>query len=54
MVKTSPQRDEGLWIEGLWERDAAKPPVAQRAGGIFLIPTDPDPFRAENAFFHIF
>ena len=33
-VKPPPQRDEGLWVEGLWERDAAKPPVAQRAGGI--------------------
>ena len=35
-VKTLPQRDEGLWVEGLRERDVSKPPVAQRAGGIML------------------
>ena len=35
-VKPLPQRDEGLWVEGLWERDAPKPLVAQRTGGILL------------------
>ena len=33
-VKTPPQREEGFWEEGFSGRDAPKPPVAQRAGGI--------------------
>ena len=33
-VKTPPQREEGFWEEGFFGRGAAKPPVAQRAGGI--------------------
>ena len=33
-VKTPPQREEGFWKEGFFGRDASKPPVAQRAGGI--------------------
>ena len=39
-LKPLPRGKRGFWEEGFWGRDASKPPVAQRAGGIRRIRSD--------------